>query len=137
MNEVFAKTRELGEAIMRSEEYLNVKKAEEIALKNSEAAEAMGKYLECRQQVEKLLAEGDKDWARIKQLSEEMDAHQARMNMVDDIVNLNHARDEFTKLINQVNSVLRFIVTGEMQSEEDDSGCTGSCSTCGGACHVH
>lgn len=135
MNEVFLKTRELGEAIMRSEEYLNVKKAEEAALKNEEAAEAMGKYLECRQQMEKLLAEGDKDWVRIQALSSEMDDHQARMNMVDDIVRLNQAREAFSNLINQVNSVLRFIVTGEMQSE--DSGCTGSCATCGGACHIN
>lgn len=135
MNEVFLKTRELGEAIMRSEEYINVKKAEEVALKNAEAAEAMGMYLECRQKVEELLKEGDKDWAKIKQLSDEMDQHQARMNMVDDIIKLNHARDEFSKLINQVNSVLRFIVTGEMQSEE--GGCTGSCATCGGGCSIN
>ena len=135
MNEVFLKTRELGEAIMRSEEYQNVKKAEEKALKNAEAAEAMGGYLECRQQVQALLEKGDKDWAKIKRLSDEMDAFQTRMNMVEDIVELNQSREEFNKLINQVNSVLRFIVTGEMQSE--DGGCTGSCSTCGGSCAIH
>lgn len=135
MNEVYEKTRELGEAILRSEEYKNVKEAENTAMNNVEAAEAMGKYLECRQQVEDLLAQGEKDWPRIKQLSDEMEEHQSRMNMVEDIMKLNHARDEFNNLINQVNSVLRFIVTGEMQSEGD--GCTGSCETCGGSCHVN
>ena len=38
--------------------------------------------------------------------------------MIDDIIQLNQAREGFTNLINQVNSVLRFIVTGEMDAEE-------------------
>ena len=42
MNEVFEKTRELGEAIQRSDEYLTLKAAEAKAMKNTEAADAMG-----------------------------------------------------------------------------------------------
>lgn len=136
MNEVFLKTRELGEALMRSDEYTAMKKAEETAMKNAEAAEAMGKYLECRGKMEEMISRGDKDWALIKQISDEMEAHQARMNMVDDIVKLNQARENFSKLINQVNAVLRFIVTGEMQDDENE-GCTGSCETCKGSCHIN
>ena len=37
MNEVFLKTRELGEAIMKSEEFSRVKEAEAAAMKNAEA----------------------------------------------------------------------------------------------------
>lgn len=136
MNEVFLKTRELGEALMRSEEYTAMKKAEDIAMKNAEAAEAMGKYLECRSKMEEMISRGDKDWTLIKQISDEMESHQARMNMVDDIVKLNEAREAFSKLINQVNAVLRFIVTGEMQDEESE-GCTGSCENCKGSCHIN
>ena len=132
MNEVFLKTRELGEAIMRSEEFNNVKNAEAAAMKNAEAAETMGKYLEKKTEMEKMMAAGDKDWAKDKVLSDEMTSLQERMNMIDDIKALNDAREAFANLINQVNSVLRFIVTGEMEDEE--SGCTGSCETCGGGC---
>ncbi|MBQ3079031.1 MAG: YlbF family regulator [Clostridia bacterium] len=129
MNEVFLKTRELGEAIMRSEEYKKMKEAENIAMKNEEAANTMGKYLEYRSQVEQMMASGDKDWAKVQMLNDKMTECQERMNMLDDIVNLNQAREGFSNLINQVNSVLRFIVTGEM---EEDEGCTGSCETCAG-----
>lgn len=135
MNEVFLKTRELGDAILKSEEFKNVKDAEERAMKNAEAAETMGKYLEAKGEMDKMMAMGEKDWARVKQLSDEMSALQERMNMIDDIKNLNEARDNFANLINQVNSVLRFIVTGEMDDEE--SGCTGSCETCGGGCGLN
>ena len=130
MNEVFLKTRELGEAILKSEEFKNVKDAEERAMKNTEAAETMGKYLEAKGEMDKMMAMGEKDWARVKQLSDEMSVLQERMNMIDDIKALNDAREGFANLINQVNSVLRFIVTGEM--DEGEGGCSGSCETCGG-----
>ena len=131
MNEVFEKTRERGEAIQRSDEYLALKAAEAKAMRNSEAANAMGKYMELRRQMELMLAQGDKDWAKIQQVSDEMQAWQAHMNMVDDIIHLNQAQKAFSTLIDEVNSVLRFIVTGEMPSEEK-SGCSGSCATCHG-----
>lgn len=136
MNEVFEKTRLLGEAILRSDEYKKLKQAEEIAMKNEEAAETMGKYLEYRSQMEKMMAMGDKDWAKVKQLNDEMNECQERMNLIDDIVNLNRSRDEFTNLINQVNNVLRFIVTGEMD-QGDGEGCTGSCESCQGCKSVN
>ena len=135
MNEVFLKTRELGEAIMKSEEFSRVKEAEAAAMKNAEAAETMGKFLEKKTEMEKMMAQGEKDWAKVKTLSDEMNSLQERMNMIDDIRNLNEARDNFANPINQVNSVLRFIVTGEMDDEE--SGCTGSCETCGGGCGLN
>lgn len=135
MNEVFLKTRELGEAILRSEEYNFVKEAEERAMKNTDAAETMGKYLEVKGEMDKMMAAGEKDWAKVKQLSDEMSSLQERMNMIDDIKALNDAREGFANLINQVNSVLRFIVTGEMDTAE--GGCSGSCETCGGCSGVN
>lgn len=131
MNEVFERTRDLGEAIQRSEEYLALKAAEAKAMKNAEASEAMSKYLELRHEVEILVSQGDKDWAKIKQLSDEMDVWQERMSMVDDVIQLNQAQSAFNALIEEVNSVLRFIVTGEMPSENKE-GCSGSCATCRG-----
>lgn len=131
MNEVFERTRDLGEAIQRSEEYLALKAAETKAMKNAEASEAMSKYLELRHQVEIMVSQGDKDWAKIKQLSDEMDAWKERMSMVDDVIQLNQAQSAFNALIEEVNSVLRFIVTGEMPSENKE-GCSGSCATCHG-----
>ena len=58
MNEVFLKTRELGEAILKSEEFALVKKAEEKAMKNTEAAETMGKYLEAKGEMDRMMAMG-------------------------------------------------------------------------------
>jgi len=43
----------------------------------------------------------------------------------------NEAQDEVNELMNRVNQVIMFEITGEEQGE---GGCTGSCATCGG-CH--
>ena len=133
MNQVFAKTRELGQALIESEVYQNMKAAEDKAMQNKEAADAMSKFLELRGQVQEMLAGENPDSAVLKKLSDEMDAQQERLQMMDDIVAMNEARGEFSNLINQVNQVLQFIVTGRIGS--DDSSCTGSCSSCSGCKH--
>lgn len=140
MSEVFVKTRELAEAIMRSEEYLNMKSAEDIALQNEEAAGIMAQYMERQQELEAVMMKGDPDVESMNRISGEMEALQKKLQETPDIANLTLARNAFTNLINQVNQVLRFTITGEMGDEADDcesagtSGCTGSCASCRG-CH--
>ena len=131
MDMIFQKTRELGQAIAESEVYKRMKEIEERALQNEEAAQTMGQYLEKRTQIQTMLSEENPDPVAMKTLSDEMDQLQERLNMIDDIVELNRARNEFTELINQVNQVLQFIVTGNM---EQPSGCSGNCGSCSG-CH--
>ena len=133
MDMVFQKTRELGQAIAESDVYKHMKEIEDRALQNAEAAETMSKYMEKRTQIQEMLTQESPDPAVMKALSDEMDALQERLNMIDVIVELTEARNEFTNLINQVNQVLQFIVTGKM---EDVSNCTGSCATCGGGCQL-
>jgi len=130
MNQVFLKTRELGDAIMQSEEYKAMKQAEDRAMGNPEAAEAMGQYMEARQKIESLLEQDSPDPEALKRLSAEMDAHQQRLSLMDDVKALTEAREGFSGLIEQVNQVLRFIITGQMS--EPKSGCSGHCGSCGG-----
>ena len=131
MDAVFQKTRELGQALMESDAYLNMKAAEDRAMQNEEAARAMGDFLEKRQQLQGLMQSENPDPGAMKRISDEMDAAQERLQMMDDIVALTEARNEFNALIGQINQVLQFVVTGEMQQPE---GCSGSCASCPG-CH--
>ncbi len=52
MNQVFLKTRELGDAVMQSEEYKAMKEAEDRAMANADAAGAMAQYMQARQKIE-------------------------------------------------------------------------------------
>ena len=130
MDQIFAKTRELGEALLNSEAYQKMKDAEEKAMQNVEAAEMMAKYLEKRGHIPDMMEQENPDPAAMQRLSNEMDEIQERLQMIDDIAALTEARSEFNSLIGQINQVLQFIVTGRM----DEDGCSGSCDSCKG-CH--
>ncbi|MBQ8108694.1 MAG: YlbF family regulator [Clostridia bacterium] len=131
MDVVFQKTRELGQALLESEAYLNMKKAEDKAMANEEAARAMGTYLEKRTQLQDLMQGENPDPGALKRVADEMDEAQEKLQLIDDVAELTAARNEFNALIGQINQVLQFIVTGNM---EESSGCTGSCDSCPG-CH--
>jgi len=130
MQKVFEKTRELGEALLGCEVYLKMKEAEDKAMQNADAAGAMAAFLEKRSELQAMMQSENPDPGAMKRLSEEMDACQERLQMIDDIVALTEARNEFNRLIGQINQVLQFIVTGRME----ESGCEGDCASCGG-CH--
>ena len=131
MDNVFKKTRELGEALLQCEVYLQMKDAEDRAMANPEAAQTMAVFLEKRGELQSLMHSDNPDPGAMKRVSEEMDDLQDRLQMVDDIVALNDARNEFNSLIGQINQVLQFIVTGRM---DESGGCAGDCSACSG-CH--
>ena len=130
MDMVFEKTRELGQALLESETYKNMKAAEDKAMANQEAAQLMSQMLEHRSSIQQMMQATNPDPVALKRLSDEIDGIQERLQMMDDIVALTQARSEFTDLINQINQVLQFIVTGRM----DDGDCAGDCSACSG-CH--
>jgi len=129
MHEVFQKTRELGEVMMRSDEYVTMKLAEERAMQNPVAVAAMEEFMEAREQLEEVMSRDDPDVGWMKSLSTQMELIQDKLQTIDDIAALTEARNEFSRLVNQVNQVLRFIVTGEM---EDGEGCGHSCDHCAG-----
>lgn len=131
MDAVFQKTRELGQALLECETYQKMKDAEDRAMANEEASSAMGEYLEKRTQMLELMQTDNPDPGALKRLSDEMDAAQERLKLIDDVAALTDARNEFNSLIGQINQVLQFIVTGNMSESQ---GCTGSCATCSG-CH--
>ena len=130
MDMVFEKTRELGEALLASETYKAMKAAEEKAMLNTEAARLLGILMERREQIQQQMQTPNPDPVVLKRLSDEQDEAQERLQMMEDISELTRARGAFNDLINQVNQVLQFIVTGRME----ESGCGGDCSGCSG-CH--
>lgn len=135
MDQVFLKTRELGQALVESEIYKTMKAAEDKAMQNTQAAETMGKYMELRGQLQEMLSQPEPDTVKMQELSNDMDSLHDQLQNIDDIVNLTKAREEFNNLIGQVNQVLQFIVTGKL--DEPEGGCTGSCATCGGSCNLN
>ena len=128
--ELFQKSRELGELLINTDEYRKVQEAE-AAFQDDELAQAkVAEFNALQQEVQTLMQTPDPDKARIAEQSNALRNMQAELVEMPSIHAMNEAQTEFSKLLNQVNQVLRFIITGQV----DEGGCGGSCESCGGSC---
>ena len=121
----------LGEAIVASEEYKNMQITEKAAMSDPAVAEAMGRYLELKNRIDSVMSQADADPEDISRYGREMDELQQQLNAMPAVDAMTTSRQKFSELMNQVNRVLEFIITGEVAQE---GGCTGNCGSCGG-CH--
>ena len=130
MAEIFEKARELGEAIIESEEYKALKKAEEEQENDPVALELLKNYSELRQALAAEIQKGDVSEERMAKIREELEEAYEKMTTNDHITAYINAQRLFQAIIDQMNSIISFHITGKMPG-----GCIGSCSTCGGGCH--
>ena len=121
----------LGEAIVASEEYQNMQLCEKAAESDPAAAEAMGRYMELHAAVNQEMGNEEPDAEKIARLGREMDEIQQTLNALPSVEAMTAARQSFSGLMDQVNKILEFIITGDVQ---EGGGCSGNCSSCGG-CH--
>lgn len=129
MEKVLEQARLLAEAIAESDVYQKMHQCENDAMKDAEATRAIADFVEQRQKVESLLAEGNMDHTALAEASKAMEDAEKKVNEQPKVRAMQEARGEFTQMMNNVNQILRFIITGET---EDSSGCSGSCESCGG-----
>ena len=136
MREVMQKAQELAEAIVESSVYQRMHTAELQVNKDEEAVKAVATFVEKRQAVENVLAQSDMDHELLAQMGEEMEEAEKRLNEVPLVKEMQEARKEFTQMMENVNRILRLVVTGETDDgcSGDCSGCSGGCESCGG-CH--
>lgn len=133
MKKVLEQAEQLAGSILDSEEFLSMRLAEQAATRDEEATRLIADFIEKRQRVENLLSENNLDQGELASAGDEMEAAQKKMNSHPMIQAMQSARAEFTNMMNQVNTLIRFVVTGE--TEQPQSGCSGSCDSCSGCGH--
>lgn len=138
MQNVMQKAQELAEAILESSIYQKMHEAELQVNKNEEAVKAVSDFIEKRQAVENLLADSNMDHTALADAGKAMEEAEKKLNEVALIKEMQETRKEFSDMMNNVNRILRLVITGETEDEcdcgGDCGGCSGSCSSCGG-CH--
>ena len=136
MREVMQRAQELAEAIVESSVYQRMHAAELQVNKDEAAVKAVAEFVEKRQAVETVLAQSDMDHEQLARVGEEMEEAEKRLNEVPLVKEMQEARKEFTQMMENVNRILRLVVTGETDDgcSGDCSGCSGGCESCGG-CH--
>ena len=129
MAEIFEKARELGEAIIESKEYKELKAAE-LAQENDEEAMALLKeYSEVRSRLAEEIQKGDVSEERIAEIREELEEAYQKMTTNDLITAYINAQRTFQAVIDQMNNILSFHITGQLPG-----GVSGNCSSCN-ECH--
>ncbi len=131
MSKVTDCARALGEAIVASEEYKNMQVTESAAMSDPAVADLMARYMEVKNTLGEVMCQPDADANLISQYGQEMDEIQQQLTAMPAVDAMTTARQKFSEMMNQVNSVLEYIITGELPQQ---GGCSGNCSGCSG-CH--
>lgn len=134
MEKVLNQAEQLAEAILESEEYIKMRLSEQAAMRDETAAKLISDYSEQRSTVESLLSSNDLDHEALTEAGNKLEAIQKQIDENAMLKTMREANDDFTHMMQQVNRIIKFVVTGEM---EEAGGCSGSCESCGGGCHNH
>ena len=133
MRNVMMKAQELAEAILESETYRKMKQQENDVKRDPDAAKALGDMIEKRNRVETVLSSANMNPEELAEASREMEEAENRMNGNEMIKTLKDYRKDFQTMMDNVNRILRLVITGETEDENGGgSGCSGNCSGCSG-----
>ena len=133
MREVMTKAQELAEAVLNSDQYRQMKQMEGEVRHDPDAAAALGDMIEKRNRVENILSSANMDPNELAEASKAMEEAEKRMNSNPKIIRLKEYRKDFQTMMDNVNRILRLVITGEVEDETaDNPGCSGNCSGCSG-----
>ncbi len=133
MRQVMQKAQELAETIIKSEIYLSMKEKENEMLRNAEACALLNNMNNKRQRVENILSSSDMNQTELVQASQDMEA--AEKAMLDNplIQEVKKARADFQTMMDNINQILRLVITGETEETKSARGsCSGNCGSCRG-----
>lgn len=126
MDAIIEKTRELGELIQQSEEMKRYKDAELRQSEDETAAALMQEYNVQRMNLARDMQNGKLD--RAEAVKKNTEAFEEMVSKCDVIKEYVEAKKELDLVIQRMNQMLNYYITGQ------DPNCTHDCSTCGG-CH--
>jgi len=133
MEKVLNAAEMLAEAILESEEYIAMRLAEQAAMRDEKATMLIAAYTEKRQAVENLLADANMDHGALAKAGEELQNVEHAIDENEVRNKMRETNETFNNMMKKVNSIIRYVVTGE-EEEEHSHGCSGSCHSCSG-CH--
>ena len=125
MSEILTKARELGETIANSEEFKALKAAEEMQENSAEAMEILKKYNDERRALAEEVSSGEVSDERIAEIRKQLEESYERVMSQSEIAAYYEAQKKFEAIVNQMNSILTYYMTGEI-----NAGCSGNCSGC-------
>ncbi len=125
MMDIMEKARELGEMIQSSEQMERVKATEIAQNEDAEAQKLLQEFNLARMNLMRDMNEGKITKEEAIQKNNE---NFEKVGANEKIAAYIQAKKDFDAMVNQVNGILNYYITGQ------DPNCTHNCGTCGG-CH--
>ena len=122
---VIEKTRELGEMLQECEEMKAYKEAEALQKADEASQEAMSEFNLNRLNLARDMQNGK--ISREDAVAKNNEAYEELLKKAPLISDYVEKKKVFDNLVNQVNQIINFYITGNT-----GSGCSGSCSNCSG-----
>lgn len=134
---VIEKARELGALIQQDERYTAYYAAKDANDKDEALQNMINEFNMKRLQLNSEMSKGERDEAKIGEIDEAIKHLYADIMKNENMTNYNKAKNDMDALLNQINMIITYSANGEDPMTcptEASSGCSGSCSSCGG-CH--
>ena len=131
MREVMMKAQELAQAIVETGYYQQMKDLEEKLYADEQAKALVADFVEKREAFQTLMQAGNASREECAAAGKAFAAAQSAMDENELVQGMRQAQEKYNELMENVNRILRLVVTGET---EDEGGCNGNCAGCAG-CH--
>lgn len=122
--------KQLGEALSGSEEFIRYRAADEAYHSDDEALRLTEEYGKKSEELAKELSKDGITPSEMIKIRQKMSAEYGALCLNPVIKEFVTSKQAAENLLSEVNSIIHFYVTGE----EEQGGCSGNCSSCGG-CH--
>ena len=133
--DVIEQVRNLGKAIQQDERFIRYAKARLANDSDTELQASIGQFNIIRMELDREMGSDDKNDDKVKELNNELREVYGKIMSSDAMVEYNTAKAELDTMVNEINVIVSKCLDGEdPETCDTNSGCTGSCSTCGG-CH--
>ncbi len=127
MSEILTKARELGQAIVDSEEYKALKAAEEAQEKDEAAMALLIEYNDVRKALAEEINSSEVSDERMAEIRAKLEETYEKVMSHPTISEYYAAQQRFETIVSQMNSILTYFMTGEISG-----GCSGNCGGCSG-----
>lgn len=128
-------TRELGRAIQNDDRYIAYNLAKQVNDEDKELNEDIDRFSGLRSELTKAMSAEDKNTDLIKQLDEDIKSTYQKIMSNKNMIVFQGAQKALEDLVTNINQIITMCANGEDPDTcQPSTGCTGSCSTCGG-CH--
>lgn len=130
MREVMMKAQELAQAILDTGYYQKMQELEAQLTADETAAALVADYVEKRNAFEQLMRTEGAARSDFASVGKAYADAQAALDENELVKQMRQAQKTYNDLMENVNRILRLVVTGE----PEEGGCSGDCASCGG-CH--